>query len=75
MHKNDNYMSLSEASKYMGNLHQNYVRKLAQTEEIPAVKFSDSPKAQWFFKRKDLDNWAKENAKKSRDNLINPKIN
>lgn len=55
MTKDVKYLSLTEAAKYMGAIHPVHLRKLAQTGQIPAVKFSDSPKAQWFFEKKVID--------------------
>jgi len=71
--KKQNYMSLKDASKYMGNMHPVYLRELARANGIPAVKFSDSPKAQWYFLAKDLDKWAKKNGEMARLNLANKK--
>lgn len=66
-----NYLNLIEASIYMGKIHPNYLRELARSGAIPAVKFSESPKAQWFFSPKDIDKWAKRNGEIVRKNLAN----
>ena len=65
------YLNLIEASIYMGKIHPTYLRELARTGAIPAVKFSESPKAQWFFLPKDIDKWAKRNGEIARKNLAN----
>lgn len=69
------YLNLIEASIYMGKIHPNYLRELARTGAIPAVKFSESPKAQWFFLPKDIDKWAKKNGQIARQNLANKNSN
>jgi hypothetical protein len=67
------YMGLLEASKYMGNLHPVYLRELARTGGIPAVKFSTAPKAQWYFLPEDIDRWAKTNGQIARLNSLTKK--
>ncbi|CAB4213369.1 Helix-turn-helix domain containing protein [uncultured Caudovirales phage] len=71
--KEQKYLSLAEASKYMGNIHRVYLRELARSGAIPAVKFSKSVKAQWYFLPKEIDAWAKKNGQIARDNLANKK--
>lgn len=71
--KKQKYLTLLEASKYMGNLHPVYLRQLARTGAIPAVKFSESPKAQWYFLPSEIDAWAKKNGQRVRENLANTK--
>lgn len=71
--KNQNYISLKDAAKYMGKMHPVYLRELARSGAIPAVKFSPSPKAQWYFLLKDIDNWARRNGEIARKNLANKK--
>jgi hypothetical protein len=71
LNKKQKYLNLLEASIYMGKIHPTYLRELARTGAIPAVKFSDAPKAQWFFLPKEIDKWAKKNGEIARKNLAN----
>lgn len=63
------YLSVKEAAKHTG-INANYLREFARCGALPAVRFSESPKAKWYFDVKELDKVAKINAERSRKERI-----